>query len=876
MPAGSPGDLPPAREGPPLFGALPQRYRLAAGLSQEELAERAGLSRRGISDLERGRHAPYPTTARHLVEALGLREPGRSALLAAGRGVRTTADGESDRVGSPDGQRPAHNLPRQLTSFIGRDDELAELRRLVAIGPLLTLTGPGGVGKTRLALRLAEAVLPAYADGAWLVEFAALTDPRLVPEAVAATLGVREQPGTALVQTLAERLGPKHLLLVLDNCEHLIDACAELANRLLAACHELRIVGTSREPLGIPGEVGWRVPSLTVPDAAKPAGTAQLSAYAATRLFLERAQAARPGFRVTDRNVQAIVEVCRRLDGIPLALELAATRVRLLSIEDIAARLDDRFRLLTVGGRTAPRRQQTLRATLDWSYALLQEPERRLFSRLSVFAGGWSLSAAESICADDTIDASDILSCLGRLVDQSLVVAQEHVGRVRYRLLETMRQYAAEQLEAAGESMVIRGRHRDWFQAKAESSPFERFDPDHVTWLASELDNLRAALRWSLQSGAVEAGLRLARATGAYWYQCGQYTEGRAWLAEVVARAGGDVSPALASALIWAGHLTNQQGDTAAAGHLIQHGTGMARALGDHGTVALGLLLEAGIMLRAGELGQPRSLLEEGLSLSRAHGLSGLEYYHLSHLATVLVEAGDPVGSGAVAAQSLALARKIGHARGSANALRLLGRAAVGRGNHASGRDLLERSLALYRRYADWDGMQGSLRALGHVALDQADAPAAGRCFRESLALAKAAGDRLELARSLEGLTGVWLAAHPELTVRLAAAATATRAELAARPYPWESERVDGWLEAARRGVGHQVYVTAWTEGLALSLDQAIALDEHALAQRLDQPAHPHGRRALQTRSGIHPPGRAGRMGRGRTPGPGPGSTADL
>jgi hypothetical protein len=301
----------------------------------------------------------------------------------------------------------------------------------------------------------------------------------------------------------------------------------------------------------------------------------------------------------------------------------------------------------------------------------------------------------------------------------------------------------------------------------------------------------------------------------------------------------------------------------------------MARASGDPATIALGLLLEAGIMLRAGELAGLRSLLEEGLSVSRAHGLSELEYYHLSHLATLALEAGDPVRAGEVAAQSLALAQRIGHARGSANALRLLGRAAVGRGDSASGRDLLERSLGLYRRFADWDGMQGSLRALGDLALNQGDAPAAGHCFRESLALAKAAGDRLELARSLEGLAGVWLAAHPGLAVRLAAVATAMRTELAALPYPWERERVDGWLEAARRAVGQEAYASAWTGGQAFSADEAIALDEHALAQRPDQRADPHNRGAPRARSGDHPPGALGRLGRGRTPRRGRGSTAD-
>jgi non-specific serine/threonine protein kinase len=392
---------------------------------------------------------------------------------------------------------------------------------------LVTLTGAGGCGKTRLALQVARAVLDHYPDGAWLVELAPLSDPGLVPRAVASVLGVSESPDRPLVTALAEFLGTKSLLLILDNCEHLVAACAELAEALLRHCPNLRILATSREVLAAAGEATWRVPSLQAPSvesAAAPGAMAglrpgprapQLLEFEAIRLFVERAAAMGAGFGVTEENALAVAEVCRRLDGIPLAIELAAARVKVFAVEQIAAGLDDCLRLLASGQRTAVPRQQTLRATVDWSYGLLSEPERALLRRLAVFAGGWTFEAAEAVCVGEGIAAHAVLDLLAMLVDKSLVQAEERQGTVRYRLLETIRQYAREKLEEAGEAERTQDRHLAYFLDLAEEGDPKLRGPEQRVWLDRldvEHDNLRAALHWSLTAGAGESALRLCGA----------------------------------------------------------------------------------------------------------------------------------------------------------------------------------------------------------------------------------------------------------------------------------------------------------------------------------------------------------------------------
>jgi predicted ATPase len=394
-------------------------------------------------------------------------------------------------------ERAPHNLPSELSSFVGREKELSEVKRLLADTRLLTLTGSGGCGKTRLALAAATDLLEEFEEGVWMVELAPLADPALVPQAVASTLGVREQPGRSPTETLSDYLSSKQVLLVLDNCEHLIEACAVLAEALLHSCPELRILATSREALGITGEVAWLVPSLSLPDLRHLPEIESLPRYESARLFVERTTAVKPTFALTERNATAVAQVCYRLDGIPLAIELAAARAKVLSVEQISERLDDCFRLLAAGSRTAMPRHRTLHATMDWSHDLLPDEEQTLFRRLSVFAGGFTLEAAESVCAGKDLQRDEVLELLSHLVDKSLVAVWEKDGETRYRLLETVRQYGREKLSESGEEGHLWERHAGYYLALAAKAEPELKGAGQVEWLQRfewEHDNLRAAI----------------------------------------------------------------------------------------------------------------------------------------------------------------------------------------------------------------------------------------------------------------------------------------------------------------------------------------------------------------------------------------------
>jgi predicted ATPase/DNA-binding XRE family transcriptional regulator len=504
-----------------MFGDLLRRHRLAAGLTQEALAERAGLSEHGVQKLERGITHPHRDTLDRLLVALQLsvddQRQLRTACAAAPRRVRVQTGTDT----------PRHNLPVPVTSFIGRDEELVEVGRRLIDARLLTLTGTGGCGKTRLALEVARSGLERYPDGVWLVELAPVADPNLVLHNVANALGVREATNQSVTAALVNALRDRRLLLVLDNCEHLLDACARMVEDLVRSCAQLRVLATSREALGLTAEVAWRVPSLRVPDAQRQLTVSALSANPAVQLLVERASAVEPRFALTERNSSAIAQICRRLDGIPLALELAAARATALTPQQIAARLDQRFRLLTGGSRAALPRQQTLRATLDWSYDLLTESERLLLNRLAVFAGGWSLEAAEVVCADERIASGDVLDVLAQLVSKSLVQADESGDESkRFRLLETVRQYARERLVASTEAESVHGRHADYFLAVGEAVHAERLMPH--TWvpptaeqldeLEREHDNLRAALRWWIELQDVERAIKQATGLSCLWY----------------------------------------------------------------------------------------------------------------------------------------------------------------------------------------------------------------------------------------------------------------------------------------------------------------------------------------------------------------------
>ncbi|HKY48432.1 MAG TPA: adenylate/guanylate cyclase domain-containing protein, partial [Acidimicrobiia bacterium] len=428
------------------------------------------------------------------------------------------------------------NLPAQLTSFVGRDQELEEATKLLGGTRLLTIAGVGGSGKTRLSLQIAVDALDHYRDGVWLVELAPVAEPEGVLRAVATTLGLREMPGQALEETLIDHLRHRRLLLILDNCEHLIDPAARLTQKMLAAAPELSVLATSREMLGVPGEVPYQLRSMSLPDHDAPLTT--VGHFDSVRLFAARAESARAGFRVNESNAASVAQLCRRLDGIPLAIELAAARLRVLAPEQIAARLDDRFRLLTGGSRTVLPRQQTLQATIDWSYDLLDEPEKLLFERLSAFQGGFTLEAAEAVCAGGRIDPGDILDLVSHLVDKSLVGPFESSEGVRYRLLETLRQYGRDRLAMRGETEAVRKSHALYFRGLVEDALPQLRGPEEKVWLdrlETEHDNLRQALRWTIDAREIDLAQGLAGTLYRFWMIRSHVDEGRTWLGQVLA-----------------------------------------------------------------------------------------------------------------------------------------------------------------------------------------------------------------------------------------------------------------------------------------------------------------------------------------------------
>ncbi len=679
-----------------------------------------------------------------------------------------------------------HNLPRHLTSFIGRDREIAEVKRLLPTTGLLTFTGPGGVGKTRLALRVAADLVNQYPDGVWVAELGALSDPALVPKTVATALDVSEQPGRAPTETLKNYLRPKSLLLVLDNCEHLLSACAQLADVLLKTCPTLRILATSREPLGLPGEVIWRVPSLSVPSLKQLPPIEQLTQYEAVHLFVDRAALSQPGFRVTGGNAAVVTQMTHRLDGIPLVIELAAARVKALPVDVIAARLNDRFRLLTGGSRAGLPRQQTLRATLDWSYDLLLEQERILLRRLSVFAGGFTLEAAEQICVGEGVDESDILDLLTHLVDKSLAIFDERDGQGRYRLLESVRQYGSDRLQESGEADDLRRRHREWYLELAEQADRELRGPRQALWLErleTEHDNLRAALEWSkTEKDGAEAGVRLAGALQWFWNLHGHFVEGRAWFEEVLARSSDVPTSMLPKVLGGATHFAFRQGDFERAIALGEKGLALCRELDDRENGAMLLLWLGIVAARQGDYERATALLEQSVSLCNDLGKKWL--------------------------YSMALAN--------------LGRVLRNQGNYERAAPLHVQSLALARSSGDKTFIALSLYDLAAVTLRRGDSTRAAEYYRESLGICREVGNRWVPAECLQGLAGVACAQQQyEKAARLFGAVEVSREAIGVRPFPDETYH-EVCIASTRGALGDAAFAAAWAEGRAMTLEQAI------------------------------------------------------
>ncbi len=700
-------------------------------------------------------------------------------------------------------QRATNNLPLQLTSFIGREREMAEINRLLSSSRLLTLTGPGGSGKTRLALQITAHLLAVreFPDGVWWVDLAPLSDPTLVPHALTSALNVREIPGRTLTETLVDYLHPRHLLLVLDNCEHVVAAGAHLAEALLRSCPNVRILATSREGLGIAGEMSWLVPSLALPPPSVQSGEGtpsldQLRQYEAIALFVERATAVLPTFRSTRQNMAAITLVCQRLDGIPLAIELAAARVKVLAVEQIAARLDNRFSLLTGSSRTALPRHRTLRATIDWSYDLLSEPERALFRRLSVFAGGFSLEAAEAVCGDEEDEWDAVLELLSHLVDKSLVTVEEHGEHVRYRLLETIRQYAREKLRGSDELARIWDRHLDFFLQFVEAAEPQLFGAGQVVWLNRlelDYDNLRAAAEWAGKVGAAVATLRLAGALRRFWYVRGQHGEGLTWLTEALTRPEAAERTAVRSkALMTAGHLQLLQGHYAEAGPLLDEALGIGREVGDQWAIAMALHISGQLAISQGDYATARACFEEDVAIWQS--LRGTP-----ESATSFMHFGS---------------------------LMYLGDVMIYQGDYGRGESLYEESAALLRALGDKNLLAYPLRRLGQVALHQGNyQQALARC-QESLALNLEVGDRRGMVACLAGLAAVSAARGESVrAVQLCGAVAALLESLHTQLLALDADLYERNVTDVRAQLDEATFAAAWTAGRAMTLEQAI---EHA------------------------------------------------
>lgn len=765
-------------------------------------------------------------------------------------------------------------LPSPLTSFVGRSEAIAEVKKLLASTRILSLTGTGGMGKTRLALRVAADEAVPDPRAVVLVELGPLSDAGLVAQQVLSSFGLGEQDGRTPLETVIDHLRIRSVLLVLDNCEHVLEASADVAGTLLSTCPGLRILATTREPLKVAGELVWRVPTLSVPapalDDEQALSLAELGEFEAVRLFLDRAHAVRPDLELADGDASALASLVRRLDGIPLALELAAGRVGMLSVRELAERLDDRFRLLAGGSRTSPARHQTLQAAVDWTYDTLSPAEALQFARLSVFASSFTLDAAEDVCAGDGIDQGDVLGLLSSLIDKSMVVAEQVRGATRYRLLETMRRYGIERLaEDPAAEKARRDRHLSWAAALAAKADPALRGPEQGRWLEvleGVLDDVRAALAWGVEQGSAAAGTALAVAAnlGRFFEVRGYLSEGRRWLeallgageadprvrakalrsAAILAQRQGDYGPAralhteslelagqigddraVAAAVHGLGNLAALQGDFAAARDLYQQALNIGRDLGDDNVVAAALTNLGTVAHNQASFDEARAFLEESLVVRRRmgdrHGIAMVT----GNLAYLAFQQGDHPVARSLYGESLALQRELGDRPGIANSLGNLGYLALTEGDLVAAASLLAESLDLANELGDkyWTAL--SLLRLAKVARAEGDHERASSLDARALTLASGMGAKRAMAEWLEGLARTAVAqGAARRGIVLLGAAQAVRDELGAPLPPAEAPGREADLAAAREVLGPRKANAAWKEGGAMPLEEAVRL----------------------------------------------------
>jgi predicted ATPase/class 3 adenylate cyclase len=712
-----------------------------------------------------------------------------------------------------------NNLPIQLTSFIGREKEITEIQGLLNSSRLVTLTGSGGTGKTRLSQEVGVQLLADFPHGVWLVELAPLSDPAQVIPALAQVFGLQEVPSNPLANLLIDYLRAKKLLLLLDNCEHLIETCAHLADDLLHQCVGLKLLASSREALGIAGEAAYRIPSLVSEEAR--------------RLFVERARAANSRFSQTDANAASIAHICRRLDGIPLAIELAAARARLLSPDQIAARLDDRFRLLIGGSRTALPRQQTLRAMIDWSYDLLPEEERRLLRASSVFAGGWTLEALEAVSGDPAA-----LELLEQLVNKSLVATEEHGNEMRYYLLETIRQYAREKLLDSGvdEAKQARIRHLDFFVRLAKAS-IPRLTGSEMIECLDELeleqDNLRAAVDWAIENDPISA-LRFAELLPTFWGRRLSATEGYTWVRTALARAEASVHQegeaaqpyleARAMALLGEAAMAFQLGDNGSARTAVVASEALSRQLNDLATLAYALALGSTICGFMGDIPTARAWSHEAIALSRRHGFAYTLATVTGVKAFLAVMTGQPVPPD-TGEEVLRAARASGNPWALGMAFTNVGRMEMMAGRWAEAGLLLEESERLFQKIRDKAMANSSHSEIGHLYHRQGRHAEAAAVYRETIRTYQELNQQSAVAHQLESFGCIAVAqSQPERAARLFGAAEALRQRIQSDMTPLERREYEEITTRLRKEMEPEALAKAWTEGRDLTMEQAIQL----------------------------------------------------
>lgn len=732
-----------------------------------------------------------------------------------------------------------HNIPAQMTSFIGRKKELAEITQALHEYRLVTLTGSGGAGKSRLSLQVGNECLNQFADGVWLAELAPVTDTTLIPQTLFSIFNLREDSHRSTLDILINYLRDKNLLLLLDNCEHLIEASAQISETLLQACPKLKILATSRESLGIAGEVVYRVPSLNTPDLTDLPTLAELEKMDSIRLFLDRATTAKPGFILTKDNASSLAQICSRLDGIPLAIELAAARVKVLTAEQIASRLDDRFRLLTGGSRTALPRQQTLRAMIDWSYSLLTEQEQTLFRRLAVFIGGWTLEAAESVCADveqDGILPHDILDLLTRLVDKSLVTTEEVMGETRYHRLETIRQYSREKFFETNEVESIRNWHLNFFVRFAEQVDENLKGRDQTLWqnrMSEEQDNLRAALDWGLSKNP-DSALRIAGAANLFWTAGGYSAEGFRWTQKALEQVEKIPTPSgitteqrlvtCAKALRGLTRLYLSLGDNANAKRVAEESVALYRQSQDRRGLAFALVILAYPLEFLSELVQAETVLQESYSIARAEGDVYVTCRSLNMWARVVLALHHDLDlAQRYVEESLRLAREAGLSSQAAQASEVLGSITIHRNNYAEARAHFKESISIYQEIGSTFNVILEKSNLAHLERKFGNYTDALEYYRETISAFRDIGQMGAVAHQLECFGFIALAQNQnEHALLLFAAANALREKRGRPMTPEEQIHFDEQLKILRTRIDLMKFDTLWSQGHAMTMEQAI------------------------------------------------------